>query len=195
MSKIQSFDEWLTSPEPGHAVIYYSSDDAMVKTFVNYIKAAVESDERCIILIQTTTLRKLYQALSGTADMQQSIREGICRFFSAEAIYDDLSTDGMPDEKKFMKIIGGLIDATPHDKPVRFYGDMVAYLLRSGKPEAALEIEKLWNKLAETHRFSRLCAYPESLFTQDATTILTRSIVDANHSMHGSTVPTAELVD
>jgi PAS domain S-box-containing protein len=40
----------------------------------------------------------------------------------------------------------------------------VALLCADGKPEAAIQLEELWNGLAKRHTFSLLCAYPMNLF-------------------------------
>jgi signal transduction histidine kinase len=41
---------------------------------------------------------------------------------------------------------------------------MVALLWAEGNLEAAIQLEQLWNDLAQTHSFELLCAYPMSLF-------------------------------
>jgi signal transduction histidine kinase len=42
----------------------------------------------------------------------------------------------------------------------------VALLWAEGKPEAALELEQLWNDLAKSYSFDLLCAYPMDSFSQ-----------------------------
>ena len=49
-------------------------------------------------------------------------------------------------------------------RPIRVYGEMVVRLWHAGLPDAALQLEELWNLLAERYKFSLLCAYPMSLF-------------------------------
>jgi hypothetical protein len=49
-------------------------------------------------------------------------------------------------------------------RPIRVYGEIVVRLWRAGLRDAALQLEELWNLLAERYRFSLLCAYPMSLF-------------------------------
>jgi hypothetical protein len=41
---------------------------------------------------------------------------------------------------------------------------MVALLWARGETRAALELEALWNELAESYRFYLHCAYPSALF-------------------------------
>src|SRR5262249_20771160 len=40
------------------------------------------------------------------------------------------------------------------------FSEMVTYLFSQGNSQAAIHLERLWNDLAETYTFSRLCAYP-----------------------------------
>ena len=46
---------------------------------------------------------------------------------------------------------------------LRAFGEMVALLAADGMADAAVRLEELWNRLAATHHFSLLCAYPTSL--------------------------------
>jgi hypothetical protein len=43
---------------------------------------------------------------------------------------------------------------------VAAFGEIVAILWAQGKIDEALQLEELWNKLAEKHAFSLCCAYP-----------------------------------
>ena len=44
------------------------------------------------------------------------------------------------------------------------FGEMVALLWAEGKIDAALQLEEMWNRLAEIYSFSLCCAYPMSGF-------------------------------
>ncbi|HXJ15125.1 MAG TPA: PAS domain S-box protein, partial [Candidatus Limnocylindrales bacterium] len=73
--------------------------------------------------------------------------------------------DGMPDENRFVEIVGGTIARTRaalndvHSEIVIF-GEMVSLLWLEGKTEAAIRLEQLWNELTKEHSFSLRCAYP-----------------------------------
>ncbi len=51
-------------------------------------------------------------------------------------------------------------------RPIRVFGEMVTRLWQAGHPEAAIELEGLWNELAHRYTFSLLCAYPLSVFAE-----------------------------
>lgn len=51
---------------------------------------------------------------------------------------------------------------------VRVYGQMVDVLWQQGKRELAIDLEMLWNQLANTQHFSLLCGYAMGSFYKDA---------------------------
>jgi PAS domain S-box-containing protein len=79
--------------------------------------------------------------------------------------------DGSPDPRAFANVVGGVFDrarAVAGVGPrVAAFGEMVALLWAEGKPEAAIQLEQLWNDLAQTHSFSLRCAYPITGFNRD----------------------------
>lgn len=52
----------------------------------------------------------------------------------------------------------------PEEARVIAFGEMVAILWAEGNHRAAIQLEKLWNTLAETRAFSLRCAYPMPRF-------------------------------
>jgi PAS domain S-box-containing protein len=50
---------------------------------------------------------------------------------------------------------------------VAVFGEMVALLWADGNFEAAIQLEQLWNQLAQTHSFQLHCAYPLNLFPKE----------------------------
>jgi hypothetical protein len=76
--------------------------------------------------------------------------------------------DTKPDRAHFFEVMDHIL-AKPSraGRPIRVYGEMVARLCHAGLPDAALQLEELWNLLAERYKFSLLCAYPMNLFEAD----------------------------
>src|ERR687898_1110840 len=76
---------------------------------------------------------------------------------------------GTPDPGLFGELVSGMLaDASKAAAGGRgriaAFGEMVALLWAGGKIDAALELEELWNKMAEQYSFSLCCAYPMSGF-------------------------------
>jgi anti-sigma regulatory factor (Ser/Thr protein kinase) len=69
--------------------------------------------------------------------------------------------DDMPEPDAFSATIGRVIrNAARAGVPVWIFGEMVALLWDAGNVAAAVDLESLWNDLAEEHNFTLYCAYP-----------------------------------
>ncbi len=100
-------------------------------------------------------------------DIGVAIEQG--RYLALDAVYG-LSTfmrDGRPDPGLFMRAFGKLITmalrATKVDQPrVAIFGECVHLLWEQGNAEAAVQMEKLGNRLIRTHPVDILCGYSVS---------------------------------
>ncbi len=86
----------------------------------------------------------------------------------------DLFMDGdMPDANRFEASVGRLIASTLEGRKdrvqIRAYGEMVNVLWKQGRADAAIQLEMLWNMLAQRHGFALLCGYAMSNFHKDTT--------------------------
>ena len=89
--------------------------------------------------------------------------------FDAADTLAQLMRDGRPDPPLFNEMMAPVIeDAREAARAGRgrivAFGEMVTLLWAEGKIDAALELEELWNRLAEVYSFSLCCAYPMSGF-------------------------------
>ena len=78
---------------------------------------------------------------------------------------------GKPDPLLFKSNVGDAIDRLCQGRtpcPIRAYGEMVDVLWKDGMSAAAIKLEMLWNRLANTHDFSLLCGYAMGNFYKDA---------------------------
>jgi len=72
-----------------------------------------------------------------------------------------LLVNGEPDRDRFRSIIGTLLADVCARNPagVAVYGEMVGILWSTGRVDAALRLEELWNELQHELPFSLLCGY------------------------------------
>ncbi len=76
--------------------------------------------------------------------------------------------NGLPDKDLFIENVGSLIEKADRARtPIRAYGEMVALLWKQGNKDGVIQLESLWNELAETYSFSLFCAYPKLHFIMD----------------------------
>lgn len=75
--------------------------------------------------------------------------------------------DQTVDADEFDRTVGAAMRAAREragDQPLRAYGDMVGLLWQRGNPQAAVDLERLWNRLQEELSFGLYCAYPIDVF-------------------------------
>ncbi|HUR26326.1 MAG TPA: MEDS domain-containing protein [Candidatus Thermoplasmatota archaeon] len=91
---------------------------------------------------------------------------GRCIFLDAEETMARFMVDGRPDRTRFMDTVGDIVAqaAQMGNGRVRAFGEMVVLLCRKGEPEAAHELEQLWNELGAKHSLKLLCSYPLTAF-------------------------------
>ena len=76
----------------------------------------------------------------------------------------------MPDEALFAETMKPLLARARGlgDRKVRAFGEMVSVLWCDGHCAAAAALETLWNKLQAAEELPLFCAYPRSVFTNQA---------------------------
>jgi signal transduction histidine kinase len=85
----------------------------------------------------------------------------------AEEVLAEFMIGGAPEPVRFERVIGALISkAAGRGRSVRIVGEMVAILWAEGNVTGAIELEDLWNDLADKHPFSLFCAYPMNGFNR-----------------------------
>jgi CheY-like chemotaxis protein len=74
-------------------------------------------------------------------------------------------TDDTVDRQKFEDFVGGAVGRLLQSgQRLHACGEMVAVLWADGNREAAIQLEQLWDQLAQQHKFALLCAYPIAIF-------------------------------
>ena len=93
--------------------------------------------------------------------------EAAGRYVTLDA-FDALSqfmVNGSPDARRFQDSIGRVVATlTQNGRRLHAFGEMVALLWMDGNRAGAIELEQLWNDLAQRHRFALFCAYPNRRF-------------------------------
>jgi diguanylate cyclase (GGDEF)-like protein len=149
-----------------HQVQFYDSDAFLVDAVRAFVAPSMQ-DSGGAIVIATREHLALLKATFGAVEGggQRDERDHFVLLDASETL-DTFMVDGLPDEQRFMDVVGGLVrQLSDHGRRrLSAFGEMVAVLYAQGKPEAAIQLERLWEKLAAQHRFRLLCAYPSSAF-------------------------------
>jgi PAS domain S-box-containing protein len=138
-------------------VHFYDEDAALVEKVADFLASAPVA----IVIATPQHLRDIERRLGPEKPSRLialDAAETLARFMR----------DGWPDEQRFDKSVGEVVrDACADGHTVHAFGEMVALLCAEGMYEAAIRLEELWNKLAESCRFSLLCGYHWNLFPTD----------------------------
>lgn len=145
-----------------HDVSFYDHDGEVVGGIARYVIEGLADDERVVLVATEAHLAALDDILQlRGVDPSRARATGRYLTFDAAETLASFMVDGSPDREEFMTRIGGIVDAARRDgSAVRAFGEMVALLWEDGNVEAAIELEALWNELAQTREFHLLCAYP-----------------------------------
>jgi len=148
-----------------HDVQLYSLETQLLDRVTQFIATALKAGHAAIIIATDSHRQGLLERLRAFGvDIDTAIQEG--RYISL-ATADALSTfmtNGMPDPDRFLECFATLIDAAARAakaEPARVavFGECVQVLCEQGNPEAAIQMEKLGNRLAKSYGLHILCGY------------------------------------
>lgn len=144
-----------------HDVRFYDGDRQAVETVTRYVEEGLARGERVVVIATAEHLRDLEHAAKPAAVVAEARATGQVVLLEATRALSAFMVDGLPDRDLFRLSVGGVIeDAGADGTPVRAFGEMVTLLWGEGNVAGALQLEELWNELAERHDFSLLCGYP-----------------------------------
>jgi DNA-binding NarL/FixJ family response regulator len=153
-----------------HEAGFYSDDASLLDGFTQFIGTALEAGNAVIVVATESHRESLLPRLQvHGVDISAAIAEG--RYLSLDAA-DTLSkcmVNDLPDPARFLEAAANLImaavKAAKGEHPrVAVCGECDPPLWTLGNGEAAIRLEQLWNKIAETHDVDILCGYPLGSF-------------------------------
>jgi hypothetical protein len=155
-----------------HAATFYGSDDSLVSTIGAFLKEGLTAGEPALV-IATPDHRSAIQAKLAVTGINVTAakRDGDLVLLDAEEMMGTFMVNEAPDSQAFERVFGALMRQVQRGrarKPVRAYGEIVNVLWQRGAPDAAIQVEMLWNKLASSFEFSLLCGYAMGNFFKQA---------------------------
>ncbi|MCM5682948.1 ATP-binding protein [Schlegelella sp. S2-27] len=151
-----------------HLVQFYEDDGFIVEEVAEFLDGALRSGDAAILIAtpdHRAALMRRLQSFGGAGSRQPWYPGELISLDARETLALFMVGD-RPEEALFQATVGSVVARAAQGgaRAVRAFGEMVALLYADGKPEAALQLEELWNGLAKHHTFSLLCAYPINLF-------------------------------
>jgi len=161
---------WKGMAERAHFVQFFNDDDVLLDSACGFIGGGLLAGAACVVITTPQRIQDLESRLMARGFDLASARawKQYSTFDAAETLAKFM-VDGMPDAKRFDEVVGAAIAAADEHHPrVLAFGEMVGLLWTQGNREAAVQLEKLWNKLAERYGFSLFCAYPANEIDREA---------------------------
>ena len=151
-----------------HVVQFYESESFLCDAVGDFLHAGAEARQPLVVFATPHRWSGFSTRLRARGSNVDACREqGLLTVLDARDTLSAFMVDDMPDERRFMDHVGGLIEQRTRlssSGTVRAYGEMVDLLWQDGNPDAAIRLEALWNDLASVHDLSLLCAYAMSNF-------------------------------
>ena len=148
-----------------HEVGFYYDDRYFLDDVTRFIEAALRAGNAAIVVATESHRESLLLELQAVGfDMAASIEEGRYIPLDAGETLSMFMVNGMPDPVRFLELLGDLIvtgrEAAKGTNPrVSVFGECVHLLWAQGNTEAAIQMEKLGNKLTQIHDVDILCGY------------------------------------
>lgn len=156
-------------PSPHHhAVQFYGSDTSLFVTVAGFLSEGIVSGQPAIVIATPDHRAAIETHLAERlVDCEKARQKGELVFLDAAESLTLFMDGDEPDPARFTTSIGGWIDrmlAGRERVTLRAYGEMVDVLWKQGRPEAAIKLEILWNRLAVKYNFALLCGYAMGSF-------------------------------
>ena len=148
-----------------HEVGFYPDDATLLVDLTQFIGTALKAEQGAIIVATESHRNSLLRRLEARGvDIATAIDKG--RYISVDAA-DALSAfmiNRTPDRARFLKLFGDLIvtvaaAAKREQARVAVFGEGVQLLWAQGNAEAAIQVERLTNRIVKTHDVDILCGY------------------------------------
>jgi DNA-binding NarL/FixJ family response regulator len=153
-----------------HEVHFYSKETSLQNSVAQFIGSALKAGNPAILVATERHRNDLLLRLQALGlDVRAAEREG--RYISVEAA-DAVSTftlDSQFDSARYQELFGNLIvnaaeAARKEPSEVAVFGECVQLMWALGKPETAIQMEKLTNHVVRKYGVDMFCAYPLTNF-------------------------------
>lgn len=145
-----------------HRAHFFETDDDLVDAVGRHLVEGLHLGDAVAVVATGAHLEGLEAAISAAGiDVDEARADGRLITADAAATLQRFCRDGVVDSRAFTDVVGDLVRrAGETTRPVRAYGEMVGLLWDEGRVTAAIELEALWDDLADSLPFNLVCSYP-----------------------------------
>jgi DNA-binding NarL/FixJ family response regulator len=144
-----------------HEVQFYSDDASFLVSLTRFVETALEAGSKVIVVATESHRNGLLQGLQARGvDIAAADEQERFVLLDAAEVLSTFMNNAGPSCERFLSTITPLIRCAEKHKRVVVFGEGVGVLCAEGRIKVAIELEQLWNELAQTHSFHLRCAYP-----------------------------------
>jgi len=163
----------LVGYDPAHPIVsigkheagFYSDDSRLLEDVTQFLGTALKAGNAAIVVATEPHRNIFLRSLRAFGlDISAAIERDKYIALDAAEVLSTFMSNGTPDPVRFMKAFGDLITratrvAKGWHPRVAVFGECVQLLCAQGNPEAAIQMERLGNRLAEKYDLDILCGY------------------------------------
>jgi MEDS: MEthanogen/methylotroph, DcmR Sensory domain len=154
---------------PEHRVQFYDSDDFLAVALADFVARGLRGGHQVVAVATEPHRRSITERLRTKGfDVDRVSATGQLTLPDAGDTIDSFMVGSTLDVPRCTAGAENLLqEAQTRAKPgamLYLCGEMVDLLCRDGKPECALQLERMWNKLSLGYDFSLLCVYAMDTF-------------------------------
>ena len=149
-----------------HVIQTYDSEEIFIEALAGFVNTGIQVGDCCVVIVTPEHLELLNGHLRNWG-ASIDILMAADRFIpvNAHELLSKMMVEGSVDEALFANAMAPIFDRCRNTKAwIRAGGEMVGLLVAQGNWSAALQLERLWNKLHEQDKFSIFCGYAKSIF-------------------------------
>ncbi|MEP6945058.1 MAG: MEDS domain-containing protein [Acidobacteriota bacterium] len=184
--------DWADMNGRAHFVQFYQDDETIINAVAGYFVHGLRFGEICIMVATHEHTQAIGDRMhEWDPSVGTALAENRLIILDAHETLGKFMVNGMPDPQLFEDVVGGLLEKVASSgRSLRAFGELVAILAGEGNAAAAVELEVLWNKLAEEHHFRLFCAFPgRSLTGEDAATNAAAICSSHSHILGSEAIP------
>lgn len=171
-----------------HVVHVYEESGTLVRGVAAYLAVALLHGEAALVVATAAHRDALEVALDLRGLPMEELRaRGQYVALDAEALLEHLVPAGRLDPHAFGALVSAEVEALAGwGGGLSVYGELVALLWRRGQTAAAVQVEDLWNDLADSYRFRMYCGYDSAAFDREGTAAQAARVLTAHSDVRCS---------
>lgn len=159
---------WRQMTDGEHVCQIYSDEAGFLDSLTGFIGHGLWSGEAAVVIATGDHIVGLEQRLRASGlDLAHLRADDRFITLSPEATLRQFMDEGRPDPQRFDAVLSAVIQrARGEGRAVRAFGEMVVLLWNEGLFGATVQLEGLWQRLAQRERLQVLCSYPRRSFAR-----------------------------